>query len=152
MTDNRPAGAIVVVGLGPSGRAVLDLLVPVSPTAHRHIAVARDRRALADCAADTKILLRDGNPSEDVTNLRSALEDAGLVIIAGSTNEGITPMILRVVKKQGLAVVRIVEIHTTGDPSHCLDHMFHEIIRENNAGMAGGSARMAPPPDVTPSG
>ncbi len=152
MTDNHPAGAITVVGLGPSGRAVIDLLVPVSPSAHSHIAVARDREALAGCSAAELILLRPGDPPADVMELRRALKGAGFVIIAGSTDEGITPVIIDVVKTQGSAVVRVVETSTTDDPRHGLDHMINEIISESNSWSAvGRSTRQAPSPDITSS-
>ena len=107
MSGGRPVGGVTVVGLGLSGRATIGFLIPNASSSHSHIAVARNRRALEDCKADAKILVRPGNPPEDVMALRWALEGAGLVIITGSTDEGITPLILDAVKTQGSAVVRV---------------------------------------------
>ena len=151
MTGRRQVRGVTVVGIGPSGRAAIDFLLPCAPSSHSHVAVARSRRALADGNADVKILLRPGDLSEDVMALRWALEGAELVIIAGSTDEGITPLILDAVKVQGSAVARVVDGFAVNEFHLEIPHMANDILAENGAWITGNSTRQ-PPPDVTPSG
>ena len=145
------AHPVKIVGLGPAGRTVINLLVPVSPSPRIHVAVARDRKALAECDAGERLLLRHENLPDDVMELRRVLNGAELVMIVGSTSENLTRLILDIVKTQGSAVVRIVATATTEDPRYGIDHMLDEMIREIHAWLAGTSARQAQLPDVTPS-
>lgn len=150
MTGRRQVHGVTVVGIGPSGRAASDFLLPWAPSSHSHVAVARSRRALADGNADVKILLRPGDLSEDVMALRWALEGAELVIIAGSTDEGITPLILDAVKAQGSAVARVVDGFAVNEFHLEIPHMVNDILAENAAWIIGDRKGRAAPRDIPP--
>ncbi len=119
---------IKVIGVGGAGGKSLNTMIPAEIEGVEYIAINTDSQALSCCIAREKIQIgkgvtdglgAGGNPEkgrqaaeEDIELINEAIEDARILFLTagfgGGTGTGVTPVIARAAREQGLLTIAIV--------------------------------------------
>ncbi len=127
-----------IVGLGPSGCLAINHFVILGGfPSTMFIAFSGEEGGLDRCQASYRIPCHDGISEEVVSALTRVMEGTELIVVAGSTDNGVAPIVLRAARAVGAAVARVVRNPTTTNHLHATGHMINDILAEHHAWFAG---------------